>query len=233
MARPGWRLCSGAARPRTASSVCSSASGVRIYLAPGLQLVLPVDHDDVPRGDPSGDRCHVILGERNRNRVHCNRFVGFDRKHIASLRAGLDRDRRNHGASLVGFQQQADIDELVGPQRVVRIVEHGFQPPRAGGLVDLIVDRQQLAGGQLRLIVAAVGFDLQRALVHVLRYVLQIIFRQSENYSDRLQLGDHEQRIGVGGMHHVAHIHQPQPDAATDGSCDVRVHQVEFGVVDL
>ena len=51
-----------------------------------------------------------------------------------------------------------------GHKRIVFVVEDGFELAGAGGLVDLIVDGQQFAGGKFGLIVAAVGIDLERAL---------------------------------------------------------------------
>ena len=66
------------------------------------------------------------------------------------------------------LQQQANIDELVRPELVVRIVEHRLQSSGPGSLVNLIVDGQQFAGGQFGLIVPAIGLDRQSALVHVL-----------------------------------------------------------------
>src|SRR4029077_16511049 len=60
----------------------------------------------------------------------------------------------------------------------------------------------------------------------------QTVFRQGEDDSDRLQLRDDQQWIGVGGVHHVACIHQPQSDAAADRRGDVRVEQIQLRVVD-
>ena len=45
---------------------------------------------------------------------------------------------RHHGLVVQRVDQQADIDELVGEQLAVLIVEHGAQLDRAGGGVDLL-----------------------------------------------------------------------------------------------
>ena len=122
---------------------------MRINFAARLQLVLSVDDDNVAGNNSTGDRGHIVLGEGNRDLANFDCLVRLDHKHIAALRPVLHRDRRNHGAALVGFQKQSNIDELVGPKQVVLIIEHRFKAAGAGGLVDLIVDGQQFAGGDL------------------------------------------------------------------------------------
>jgi len=50
--------------------------------------------------------------------------------------------------------------------------------------------------------------------------------------TDRLQLRDHRQPGGVGGVHHVALVHQPQADSPRQRRRDFAVNQLQFGVVD-
>ena len=55
-------------------------------------------------------------------------------------------------ASLHRVDQQPDVDELVGEQRLVVVVEDGAQLHRAGGRVDLVVDGVELADAELVLL---------------------------------------------------------------------------------
>src|SRR5437762_1036044 len=103
------------------------ATRVRVDLAAGLQLVLSIHHHYVSQIQSAGDRRRVVLRKGNRNRPDFNRLVGFDHEDIAPLRAVLDRGGRNHDGALVRFQKQSDIYELVGPEEVVLVAEHGFQ----------------------------------------------------------------------------------------------------------
>src|SRR5439155_16699595 len=86
-----------------------------------------------------------------------DRFVRLNRKYKRALRPVLHRNRRNHGAVLVHLKQQPDVHELVWPENIVLIVENSFQPSGSGRLINLVIDRQQLAGCQLGLIISAVA----------------------------------------------------------------------------
>ena len=59
----------------------------------------------------------------------------------------------------------------------------------------------------------------------------QTVFRNSENHRDGLQLRNDCERDCSGGLHDVAGIHQPQADAAGDGSGDVAV--VDLNLIEL
>ncbi len=122
---------------------------------------------------------------------------------------------------------------MIRPESAILVGKHSFQTTGAGGLVNLIVDRQQSAGCQLGLIVPAVGLDRERALPHVLSHVWQVVFGKRKEDSNRLDLGDNQQRIGVGCVHHVAYIDQTQSDPAAEGCSNVTVRQVQLRVVDL
>ena len=64
----------------------------------------------------------------------------------------------------------------------------------------------------------------------MLRHSGQAVLRQSENDSNRLQLGDNQQGIGIGSMDHIAPIHQSQAYAAIYRRGNVAVGQVELRV---
>ncbi len=201
-------------------------------LAALLQLVLAVGHHNFARGDSAGDHGNVVLREGNGDRAHIHRIVRLHHEHVSSLRTPLNGRCRDRGTVLPNFQQQADVHELIWPKRVVLVVEHGFKPPGAGGLVDLIVDGQQFAGGQLGLIVAAVGVHLERALRHLLRHRLKVVFRQREENRDRLKLRDHEHGVRVSGVNDVPRIDLPQANPSGHRRRDVAIDQIQLGTVD-
>ncbi len=60
-----------------------------------------------------------------------------------------------------------------------------------------------------------------------------IVLRHGEHHRDGLQLGDHNEAVGVGGLHVVARIDQAQADAAVDRRDDVAVSDIELLGIDL
>src|SRR5262249_50958678 len=128
--------------------------------------------------------------------------------------------------------QQVHIHELVGEKFVLGIIEDGFELVGSGGGIDLIVDGEQLSGGNLVGVIAVVGSHHQgRALFHALHDLRQLILRQSENDGNRLELSDHYQTVGVRSMDYVADVHQAQPDAAADRRGDVQINDLQLGIV--
>ena len=103
---------------------------------------------------------------------------------------------------------QAGIDELVRKQRVVGIVEARLELERAGGDVDLVVQRFQLAGGDAAGIGPVIGLHGQRVAGRQLGpHFGQLGLGQREHHGDGLGLGDDHQAIGVGTGHQVALVH--------------------------
>ena len=64
----------------------------------------------------------------------------------------LDRRTGQQDLTLKSFQQQARVDELVGEKRAFLVVVGGAQFDGAGGGVNLVVERGDLAGGELMLV---------------------------------------------------------------------------------
>ena len=65
-----------------------------------------------------------------------------------------------------------------------------------------------------------------------LENTLQLIFRNTKENSDRLQLRDHRQPCRVGGVDHISGIDQPESDPSTNRCEDLRVSQVQLRAVD-
>ena len=61
----------------------------------------------------------------------------------------LDGGVGNEGDALQGVDEQARVDELVREERAVGVGEESAQLDGAGGGVDLVVDGEELAGGEL------------------------------------------------------------------------------------
>ena len=138
--------------------------------------------------------------------------------------------RRRDGI-LAGLQKQVNIDELIGPKIVVGIVEDCLQLDRARRCVDLVVDGQQFAGGQLGLVVAAIGVHLQCTLAHVLADLLQLVFGKREYHGDRMKLGNHQHRGTAGRGDVIARIDLAQSHTAVNRRLDVAVGQVQLGIL--
>ena len=60
-----------------------------------------------------------------------------------------------------------------------------------------------------------------------------MIFRERKDHADRLDLSDDQQPVGVTGMDDVSRIHQSQAYAASDGSRNMTVYEIELGAVNL
>ena len=85
----------------------------------------------------------VSLGCFQRDRANVRLLVRIHNVYVRALRSALDRRCGNDRGVFDDVEQQMHIHELIRKQRVVRIVEYGFEARRAGALVDLIVDREK------------------------------------------------------------------------------------------
>ena len=112
---------------------------------------------------------HLSLGQGDLHRLDSGRRsllrrVGIDHPHIRALIAALDRRRRHHQRVGPLFHHQMNVDELVGKQRLVLVVEDRLQLVGSGGGVDLVVGGEQIAAGQLHRIALVVGLHRQALL---------------------------------------------------------------------
>src|SRR5260370_340018 len=214
---PGWRSA-GAARSR------SGASGRRNDFAAILQLVLAIDNHDIARIQPIGQANAVACGQRDSDGMNFHLVVVADRIDVRSLWAALNSWCRNDGQIVPGVHEKVHIHELIGEERVVHIGKNGFQLVRAGGEINLSVGGDKFSRSDLHLVFTIVGFDRElyaRAQLGVHRR--QLILRQTENYRDRLELGDDEKTIRIRGVHDVAGIDEPETDAPADGSSNAGI----------
>ena len=137
-------------------------------------------------------------------------------------------------ASRMRVDQQPDVDELVGEQLIVLVVELGPQLDRAGGGVDLVVERLQLADAQLGRAGAVVGGHRQgRVGAKPLLDLRQVVLGHREDHADRLQLGDDDDAGRIPRRDVVALVDQTQPDPAAHRRHDVAIGDVELRGIDL
>ena len=124
-----------------------------------------------------------------------------------------------------------NVDELVRPKFVAGIAELRLQSPGAGGDIDLVIDGQKFSGGELGLVIAAVGIGAQCSVAHTLSDGVQLIFRKGKDDRDRLQLRDHQHRVCVGCVDDVSGINEAQAHATINRRDDVAVAELQLGVV--
>src|SRR5208283_4667214 len=113
---------------------------------------------------------------------------------------------------------------------VVGIVEDPLQLDSARRWVDLVVDGQQFTGGQLSLVIAAIGIHLQCTADHVFADLLQLVFGEREYHGDRMKLGDYQHRSTAGRGDVIPRIDLAQSHTAVNRRLDVAVGQVQLGV---
>src|SRR5205814_7302549 len=85
--------------------------------------------------------------------------------------------------------------------------------------IDLVVDGEQRASGELLDQIAVIGFDHELLPgAHSCEHLGEIVFRNGENQGDGLELCNHGQAVvGVIGTHHIAHVNLAQSDTPGDG----------------
>jgi len=176
------------------------------------------------------------LGQRHLDRLHpggCDALgVGVYRPYKRSLQADLNGCRRHHYCVGPVFQHQVNVDELVGKERLVLVVEDGLQLVGSGGGVDLVVGGQQQAPGDLLHVAAVVGIH-GHAFIRdqFVQHLGKLIFGQGKVDGDRLELIDNHQVGGIGGDD-VAGVHQAEADAAVDGRLDGAPVELQLGGLD-
>jgi hypothetical protein len=113
-----------------------------------LQPVLAVDDDPVAGCQAIGDDCGALADVPDSHGANLDRIVGSDAKDICAVLSALDRLGRDHRGGIHGRDLHSCIDEFVGPQGPVRVVEQRLELDMPGALIDLAVDEDQLAGGE-------------------------------------------------------------------------------------
>ena len=95
------------------------------------------------------------------------------------------------------IQEQAHVHELIGKQRAVLIVKHGFEGDGAGLGVNLVVCRDQPPRREFFRAAISIQQDDSRVgtSLEACQNLGQIILLDIEEYSDRVELRDDNQVI--------------------------------------
>ena len=175
------------------------ANGKRLARA---QAVRSIHHHTCSRLRTAVKNRLLSLGQGHLHRLHLRDLTPLPSSLMThtkrTMQAALDGSRRDHQRVGPVFQHQVNVDELVGKQDRILVVEDSLQFVGAGGGVDLVVGGEQVAGGQLLHVAAVVGVH-GHALVgrEALEHLGQLVLRQREVDGDGLELvDDHE----IGGI---------------------------------
>ncbi|CAI3801754.1 hypothetical protein GLGCALEP_02817 [Pseudomonas sp. MM221] len=204
------------------------------YLGAFTQAVGAFQHQPVAGLQAFEDDTVLAIAGANLELAHVHRVLGVDHIGKGTVIAKLDGCCRRHHHLLEGIGQQAHVDELVGEQGQVLVLEAALELEGTGGGVDLVVDAAQHAGGLQLAVTAVPGLDRQAGATAVaFQHSAQFGFRQGERNADRLGLGNHHQRGGVVGCHQVAQVELAQAHAAVDWRTNLGEVEVQAGIVDL
>jgi len=197
----------------------ASAGGTRRNFAAVLKLVLTVNDDHLACVDAA---VHANAGGRvqsNGNGANFDGVIAADSVNVGSLGATLNGRSGNDREIPHSVHKQVDVDELIGKERAIGIVEDGFQLVRAGGGIDFVVHGQKLAGGDFLSVIAVVSFDVQlNSGAKFGADLRKLILRQAEENSDGLKLGDDHNAVCIVGVNDVSGVHEAQAHASADGS---------------
>ena len=191
---------------------------MRFHQAFARHFVLTVGDHNLIGLQPAGNRCLVVLCERNCDLPHFYLLVRLHGKYIGSLFAALHRRGGDDQGVFDEPQAEMNIYELVWPQRTVIVRENRFQLAGSSRLVDLVVDGQKGSGSDFGLIVAAVSIDLQSSFTHMLRHGGEAVLGERKQDGNRLKFGNDQQWLGVIGVHHVAGVTRRSPIRPLSGA---------------
>src|SRR5262245_14994567 len=208
-------------------------------LAPDLDLGASdearhaVDDHALAGRESLADDALASLRARDDHGARLDRGVWLDHEHVLlPLLAGLYRAGRDHDRIGLGGERQRDVRELPGPEPLVLVGESRLQPDCARGRVDGIVDERHHAAQRLRIAGGDRG-DREPAFGHVALDDRELLLGHGERDIDGLDLVDHDQ----GGVtraarpHDIALVEHQAPGAPVDRRADVRVAELELGVL--
>ena len=111
------------------------------------------------------------------------------------LRTLLDGVQWNRQTVVLGRYHQLNVDELAGPQVMLRIGKLRFELDRARAGIGLVIHDKKAAGAELRSVVLTEGDGLHRSLRHGVLNLGYACRGERKNHTDRLKLGDHDKGV--------------------------------------
>src|SRR6185369_11996607 len=135
---------------------------------------------------------------------------------------------------MLSLNQQTRVHELIRKKGAVAIRKSRFQLDRAGGRVDLVIERKQRARRKLRLLRPIECIDCKPVTtMQLLSNLRQIILSNTEEHVDRLQLRDDEHAVGISGMNDVAGIDEAQTNPSCDRRRDPAIRELNVRIIYL
>ncbi len=198
-----------------------------------LELVGAVNHDHFAGLQSLRDSDVVGIARAEHHLAHVHRVVLVDDVHVGARCAALHGRLRNKNGVMERVQEQHHVHELLRKQVLVGVGKARLELDRAGRGIDLAVDRRECAGRQLGSVGAVERGGAEcLAGLQLLQERRDRVFGEREHDRDGLQLRDHDQSVGLGRGHVIAHVDLLQTDPAADGRGDVAIDKVELGGVD-
>src|SRR5579863_9228808 len=158
--RAGWATSLGGRLTSCpATRAAASRRGAGENLAAILQLVLPVNHDDISRVDPGTDTDIVASRLGQGNNVDIHGIAAGNNIDVSALGPALDGSGGYDNQILFRVHEHMHVHKLIREEDIVFIREDGFELVRTRSGIDLVVNGGQLAVGNLGEVVAVVGFD--------------------------------------------------------------------------
>src|SRR3984893_3880072 len=186
-----WRTLTGGRRGGAAACGIRAGRGAGINFGAILQFVQAVNNHAVSGIQAGAQADTVASGLCDGYNSNLRGVVGIGGINVSSLGTALNGRGGNDGEVVLGVDEKVDIDKLIGEESVVRVRKHGFELVCAGGYVDLIIDGLELPASDFGGVIAVVGIDSKLdASMELGVYLRKLILRKTENYRDRLELGD-------------------------------------------
>jgi len=121
---------------------------------------------------------------------------------------------------------------LPRPKLALLIREHGLQLDGAGGAIDGVVDKTELAKRRLASIVGYLGLDCQGRPGHGFADIPELIFGNRKRHVSRENLVDRDHGCVGLRLDERAGLHLQASGAAVDGRADLTVLEVQPGCLD-
>ena len=183
-----------------------------------------------------GDDGQILVGGADLDRTRLRQVVAGDGPDEQAIGSALDGARGNDDGVAAGVEQHVRVDELARPQLLVVVGEHRLELDGGGGLVDDVVDQEELAGGERTAVVLIVGDHLHRTARHGVADVVEGARRQGEQDGGGSRQHQRRERCLVVGMDDVSGIDQAHADATVarrgdGGVFELRLRGLDRGVV--
>ncbi len=201
------------------------------YFGAGLQTVLAVHYYLFAFFEAFVNQGLAVFDLSDFDGLEFDGLIGADDEGVGTLGAALDDGGGDDEAVGAGGEEEADVDELAGPEVLFFVGEGGFEFDGGGGGVYLVVNDGKLAFAQGGFVVAVDGQDFDFALGHFGEDFGGLLFGQGEDDGDGAELGDDDEAVGIAGVNDVALVHEADAGASVNRCGDGGVVQLHLGAV--